>query len=68
MLTHSRVMRMLDTLAVTNTDESVETILIKAYSVDHKYRDECEASTISEATDFMLNQSITQGRFSITIK
>jgi hypothetical protein len=61
-------MRMLDTLAVTNEDDSVETILIKVYDVDRHYKDEHEAQTISDATEFMLDQSITQGRFSITIK
>lgn len=68
MLTHSRVMKMLDTLAVTNTDESVEQILIKVYDVDHHFKEEHEAQTIDEATEFMLEQSVTQRKFSITIK
>lgn len=68
MLSHSRIMRMLDTLTVTNTSEDINKILIEVYSLDMNKQTEGEFTTVEDATDFMLDCSPTQERFSITLK
>lgn len=67
MLTHSRVMRMLDVLAVTNTSEDINQIEIESYSLDHHKKDEGRFHTVEKATDFMLEQSVSKRKFSITL-
>lgn len=68
MLPHSGVMRMLDTLAVTNNDKDIDLIFIEVYSVDMNKQTEGEFDKIDDAVEFMLDCSPTQEKFSVTLK